>query len=374
VYRRAGIAVFFLAPFVGELLSTSAPPAEYFNPIGFVILHVLYGGGALLIWELVRSRRGGVWRLLLLGVAYGLAEEALMCKSVFDPAWPDLGSLDVYGRALGVNWVWAVELTIYHAVYSIAIPIGIVCLVWPQARGRAWIGRRGRVVLAVLWVLNGVFLFAAITPYRPPALQYGITMVLVVVLVLIACKRPGVTGQAAGLDTAGRIDRAAAGEPLPHPLHQAESEAVKPPMRAIWFGLVGWVASLAFFLSAWVLSKAEVPVGVTVGAIVGVPVAVVLLVRRLSGGRWRWWPRPVAALITGALAFLVFLCVVRANQPDPVDNPHGLGIVAVVVVIGLVAMNIRVARMTRRCASARSSSRRPEADVIRDGRASHNSA
>jgi len=43
--------LFFLAPAIGELLSGSAPPVEFFNPFALVILPALYGSGAVLVRE-----------------------------------------------------------------------------------------------------------------------------------------------------------------------------------------------------------------------------------------------------------------------------------------------------------------------------------
>ncbi|MCD6244170.1 MAG: hypothetical protein J7J65_02910 [Candidatus Korarchaeota archaeon] len=51
--------------------------------------------------------------------AYGIVEEGVMTRSFFCPTWPDLGILAEYGRWIGVNWVWAIQLTIFHAVFSI---------------------------------------------------------------------------------------------------------------------------------------------------------------------------------------------------------------------------------------------------------------
>ncbi|UCH42534.1 MAG: hypothetical protein JSW16_06915, partial [Dehalococcoidales bacterium] len=117
------VVLFFLAPAVGELLSGSAPPSEFFSPFGLTVLTVLYGGGAILVRELTIRWRKGWMSLLILGAAYGIIEEGLLVKSFFDPGWQDIGILGSYGRWAGVNWVWSLELTIYHAVISICIPI-----------------------------------------------------------------------------------------------------------------------------------------------------------------------------------------------------------------------------------------------------------
>ena len=85
------LVLFFLAPVIGELLSGSSPPVEFFKPFSLLLLAALYGGGALLARELA-LRWGKRWpTILTLGLAYGVLEEGLMVKSFFDPAWMDLG-------------------------------------------------------------------------------------------------------------------------------------------------------------------------------------------------------------------------------------------------------------------------------------------
>lgn len=124
--------LFILSPVCGELLSGSAPPVEFFAPLTFITLCLLYGGGAVLVREMAFRWKVGWLSILALGAAYGIIEEGLMVKSFFDPAWMDLGILGTYGRWLEVNWVWTVELIIYHAIFSIGIPILITTLVFPE--------------------------------------------------------------------------------------------------------------------------------------------------------------------------------------------------------------------------------------------------
>ena len=95
--------ILLLPPMIGELLSASTPPLEFFNPIVMGILVGLYGTGALLIREdtIIWDKNWGC--VLILGAAYGITEEGLAVKSFFDPHWMDLGILGVYGRWLGVK-------------------------------------------------------------------------------------------------------------------------------------------------------------------------------------------------------------------------------------------------------------------------------
>ena len=94
----------------------------------------LYGSGAIVIRELKLCWKKDFKALLLLGAAYGILEEGLLVKSFFDPKWMDLGILGSFGRWAEVNWVWAEMLTVYHAVFSITIPIVLVELAYAERR------------------------------------------------------------------------------------------------------------------------------------------------------------------------------------------------------------------------------------------------
>jgi hypothetical protein len=69
------LVLFVLAPAIGELLSGSAPPLEFFNPIAFLLIASLYGSGAIVMRELKALWKKGFKSLLLLGAAYGILEE-----------------------------------------------------------------------------------------------------------------------------------------------------------------------------------------------------------------------------------------------------------------------------------------------------------
>lgn len=53
---KAILTLLVLAPAIGELLSGSSTPQQFFNPLSFLLLVGLYGCGALLVRELVALR------------------------------------------------------------------------------------------------------------------------------------------------------------------------------------------------------------------------------------------------------------------------------------------------------------------------------
>src|SRR5437879_7337253 len=190
--RRPLLALVPLSPVIAEMLSGSTPPLEWLNPIAALLLIWLYGAGVLVMRETAVRWKTGWPSILLLGAAYGIIEEGLAVKSFFDPAWMDLGTLGWYGRWLDVNWVWAVWLTIYHAVVSIAIPIFLMEWISPRVRGQPLTTRRGYITAIALLAGATVFIISLLTPYRPSVWHLLGAAAAVVFLVWAAKRYAGV--------------------------------------------------------------------------------------------------------------------------------------------------------------------------------------
>jgi hypothetical protein len=139
---RGILLLLFLPPVLGELLSGNAPPLRFFSPGWLVVFVLLYGCGTLLIREAV-ARWRLQWSVLFLAVAYGIVEEGLTTKAIFNPQWQGTGTLSGYGMFWGVQWVWAIGVTFFHATVSTLIPITIVERLWPSARHSPLLGKVG---------------------------------------------------------------------------------------------------------------------------------------------------------------------------------------------------------------------------------------
>lgn len=308
------LVLLFLAPLVGELLSGSAPPAEFFNPIGLLVLLVLYGGGALLIREWLQRWDKGWPSLLLLGATYGLVEEGLTVKSLFDPHWQDLGVLGTYGRWAGVNWVWSLELTLFHMVFSIAIPIVLVRLMFPGHLDRPWLGRWTFRLVLLLFVADVAFGYLLLTPYRPPMALYVLTLVAVL-----------------GLFALARV--------WPHHPGGAMGRAVPRPWR---FWLIGFLATLGFFVVSWGLPSAGAPVWLTMGLMLAVFLVPALLVRRMSGQGTEWQDKHLWALAAGPLSVLILLAPIQELDAARADDTRGMAVVGLAFALLLAGLYGRV--------------------------------
>jgi hypothetical protein len=193
--RLPVLALLLLAPTIPELLTGSTPISELvFDPPGFAIGFLgivgLYGTGALLIREFAVYFRKGWATILLLGAAYGIAEEGLAVHTFFEPAGQSpVGALGWYGHAFGVNWLWALGLTAFHAVYSIALPILLTCLFFPEVRNERWLDR-GAVALAAGVYLFVVALFSVVVGHGPSTGLLALFLALEAVLIYLAWRVP----------------------------------------------------------------------------------------------------------------------------------------------------------------------------------------
>ncbi len=188
-----------LAATLAEVLTGSTPlPTIVIYPIGFAFNIGLYGGGALLIREASvrwRKRWGAV---LLLGGAYAVGEEGFAAKTMINPDSPIIGN-QAYSHWLGINWVPLAALTIFHAAFSIAVPILLIELIYPETKRRRLLGKLGLPVALVVYGLDVLLLSIWFgDPYHPPPFPIVFLSVYSAALILAAYLVPRSFLQAKG--------------------------------------------------------------------------------------------------------------------------------------------------------------------------------
>jgi hypothetical protein len=193
--RLPVLALLLLAPTIPELLTGSTPITTLvLDPPAFAIAFLgivgLYGTGALLIREFAVRFDKGWASILLLGAAYGIAEEGIAVHTFFEPAGrAPVGALGWYGHAFGVNWLWALGLSAFHAVYSIALPILLVQLWFPGVRAARWLDRGAVVLVSVVYV-SVVALFALVVGYGPSPALLALFLGVIAGLIALALWAP----------------------------------------------------------------------------------------------------------------------------------------------------------------------------------------
>lgn len=280
------IALLVIAPVVGELISGSAPPPEFFHPLTIIIFLMLYGCGALLCRELVIRWGKGWTSLLLLGMAYGVFEEGIVVRSFFDPTWMDLGAMATYGRLWGVNWVWVEHLIHYHALFSVVISVTIVELLYPQRRNERWVSKRGMIAC---WICVGltVPIGYLLTPYDSANILIVLTWASIIGLGLIA-------------------------KAIPARVFPPKTVSTPGTRRFWWLAFIGF---LTYFIGVYALSETAIlPFPVTMILLLLLDGFALWLVLRWNGNGASWDDRHRFAMVSGGLWGFIVLAPLTDNS------------------------------------------------------------
>jgi len=307
------IALLILAPLLGEMISGSSPPGEYFQPATFLILTMLYGTGAVVIREIARRWGKGWISILLMGMAYGVFEEGLIARSFFDPGWHDLGQLAFYGRWIGVNWIWSVSLTIFHSVVSISIPITITELLFPSKKNILWLSKKDLIIAIFIFFLN--VLLGPFLGMRTTAVGVLASIISIAGLVFLAYKWPVITEENKSVGAASQWKIIFSGSLL----------------------MIGLIAGM------WILPSLSVPWIITFVFISGLPWMGIRWFRWLGVDRWteiQQWAG-VFGLLIPWLIVDVFSELDNANW---LDDTSGMILVALLFFTLLVIMRIKIHR------------------------------
>jgi hypothetical protein len=196
--RKTAIATLaLLAPFVAEFLLgdqyLSGPP-EVGKQLGMYAMFVaLYGSGALLIREIARRRGRGWPTILVLALAFGIAEEGLLTETLFNPHYLGLDLLSPgHIPVLGLGTPWTVYVLTLHVVWSIATPIAIAEAFFGRS---PWLRTPGTWAWSVLLAVGAVGTFVVsrsldAAHFLAAPGQLAGTLVVVVALVLVALRLP----------------------------------------------------------------------------------------------------------------------------------------------------------------------------------------
>lgn len=146
-------------PGIPEYLSGSWKLSLLFiNPLNFLVFLVLnlglYTTGALLIREFAVAFHKGWISVFILGIAYGIMEEAIALHTFFQVSGSPVGFLGSYGRFAGVDWVWAFGLMIYHAIFSITLPLMLISVAYPRLKEKRVLGNWGLAASGVIYAIT----------------------------------------------------------------------------------------------------------------------------------------------------------------------------------------------------------------------------
>ena len=321
--NAAPIAVLiFLSPVITELL---AGTVRLSNIWLLVPEMAVYGFASLLIREVVRRKGRGWGTILLLGIAFAIAEECVILRTSLTPQFFPPAFDKSFGWAYGVQWIYLLAIVWYESVYAVVLPIYLTEMLFPSKREASWLGRRGLVISGIILVLASIGVWqlwshGGLPKYGPSTYQVPPLYIVAALLVIAAL----VTGT------------------LAFRLSSRHSEKNSRRAPAPW--LVGFLAfgfGVAWFL---MIGLAFVPPATFQGISPIVPIVIGLIwiglglsiVWRISSAG-NWQDRHRLALIFGAsLASMVGGTLeVLADTPIDIIGKYGFDLIAVGLFIWL---------------------------------------
>ncbi|WP_292519449.1 hypothetical protein [Methanoculleus sp.] len=321
--------LFFLAPLVAEFLlgnlAITMLPA-------LIVLAPMYGGGALLIREVVRRTGRGWPGMIVLALAYAVLEEGIITQSLFNPGYLGENLLD-YGflPPLGSALPWTLFVLTLHTVWSISVPIALVEVLFPERRTTPWLGRPGLAITFALFAAGSTAITAATLSteaFVAPVPQLAGAAAAVIALIVAAFSLPPALHRPADAST-----RLAPG---------AWSVGVFSLAAGSIFMLIT-ILTLTLHLSAW-----WAPV-----ALYLLLDAVVIAVVRSWSGRRGWGDRHRLALAGGALLTYAWYAF---PQPSVSLGNSAIGLIGnAVFAAGAILLIAVTARRLQRAGSPASS-------------------
>ena len=294
------------APGIAELLSSSAPPLEFFIPWIFGLFVLFYGGSAVLIREITLRWNTG-WRgILLLGCAFGILLEGISTRAFFDPAWSSLGPMAGQGYWHGVNWTWMFDATFYHSIFSTALPILLVYQIAPKQRREPWLSKGGLTIAGLLFAFGAaVFVGSGKDRYQAPHAYLYICALAIVILGWLAYRTK---------------ELFAGSRPVP----------ATPAGR---FAVLAFCATLGLVLQIYALPQITHSAWLTAAGMVLLVALTASLLVAWSGGQLN--DVQGTALLVGALGCFALLGFFQELSPTRGGAARGMSVVSVFTLVGL---------------------------------------
>lgn len=130
-----------------ELLSGNTPLRQFLHPPAFLFLCLGYGLPILIIREYSMRRHLSVGGIFWLGLGYGIINEGFLAKTLLMSSNVPNPAFDHYGMWLGINWSWTITICLWHAGFSVLLPITITHHLFPSESSRLWLSRKTILLL-----------------------------------------------------------------------------------------------------------------------------------------------------------------------------------------------------------------------------------
>jgi len=168
-YWKPIAALLILSTLLTELLSGNTSLAALVQPATLVLFMTIgYGFPVLILREIWVRKQFGLLQMFLLGIGYGIYNEGLYARTIFNPYHSPVESMATYGLLDDVRIPWLLSIGTWHALFAVIFPIVLVHVFFPRQATQSWIGTKTAWVLGVLGVGVGMWQFLAVPAAQRP--------------------------------------------------------------------------------------------------------------------------------------------------------------------------------------------------------------
>lgn len=316
------ILLMIVGNFMGEVLSRASSLWNYFTPPGFFFTFLFYGLHLAIIEDLDIRYKLNYPGIFLTGMIYGVLEEAFFAKTFFYPSLPDFGT---YGRAMGINTIWALFGTFFHGLITVTLTFVIVDILMPRQNDKPVLSKWHYIgFISYLLVVCYIpfFFFLAVTPkyvgYRPSVISASIVLLILIGLILKL------------------ISRIRFGMKKPS-VYDAKHLSKHSSWR---YGFTAAAFVLIFFYPPFILREMKAPWLVALMVIAIVVYMFINSLHKLIRTDLEFNDKKKAAICTGAI--VVYLLIGFPDATLTTNPPGVLGALILIILINVLARKNRV--------------------------------
>jgi len=155
------LALLLLTTILTELLTTNFTLFTLIAQpwILLLLLTMGYGFPILVIREIIIRKNLGLLGIFFLGIIYGLYNEGLVARTIFNHFHAPIDTFAVYGLVENIRIPWTLTITFWHALHALIYPLAFVHYLYPTHSQESWIGKKTAWFLAILVLAFGSVVF-----------------------------------------------------------------------------------------------------------------------------------------------------------------------------------------------------------------------
>ncbi len=133
-----------------EVLTGSTPVYGFLNAGVSLLLFLGYGCAVLIIREISMRWKFGIVSILLLGIGFGIYNEGMLAQTLIKETNLPVSNFNFYSYHYGINIAFSITISLWHAFFSVLLPILLVHQLYPTFAQERWLSNWLMILLSIV--------------------------------------------------------------------------------------------------------------------------------------------------------------------------------------------------------------------------------